>query len=291
MAPQLICVALGGLETEVTVPAPLPAFLAVKGTLTVKLLALVAVPLGVVTLSAPLVAPAGTVATITVSEVTEKLAPTVFNVTAVAPVKFAPLIVTLLPTSPLAGVKLEIVGGLRWMVTDALAGAAEMVAPLLASVPVAPAENVAVPTVLLAVHAQVKSCAEPPGMFADAGVAEGGQVAPAPPIVNPEGATAFAVAWPEFDTESVTVSGLPWKTGFGAAVSDATRLAGVWFAVSVACQSRMSTGKPESRSGYTFTEVHPAGVVKVTLTCVQVELLMLEMYGVLGTMSALFEAS
>src|SRR5207302_1403007 len=111
----------------------------------------------------------------------EKVAPTPFNVTAVAPVKFAPLIVTLLPTSPLAGVKLEIVGGLRWMVTEALAGTAVMVAPLFASVPLAPAENVAVPTVLLAVHAQVKSWVEPPGMFADAGVAEAGQVAPAPP--------------------------------------------------------------------------------------------------------------
>jgi hypothetical protein len=32
------------------------------------------------------------------------------NVTAVAPVKFKPLIVTLAPTSPLAGVKLVIVG-------------------------------------------------------------------------------------------------------------------------------------------------------------------------------------
>ena len=86
-------------------------------------------------------------------------------------------------------------------------------------------------------------------MLADAGLGDAGQVAPAPPMVNPEGATAFAAVWPEFATESVTVSGLPWNTGFGAAVSVATRLAGVWFAVSVARQSRMSTGKPESRSG------------------------------------------
>ena len=34
------------------------------------------------------------------------------NVTAVAPVKFVPLIVTLAPTAPLAGVKLVIVGAL-----------------------------------------------------------------------------------------------------------------------------------------------------------------------------------
>jgi len=35
---------------------------------------------------------------------------TLLNVTAVAPVKFVPLIVTLVPTGPLAGVKLVIVG-------------------------------------------------------------------------------------------------------------------------------------------------------------------------------------
>jgi len=46
-----------------------------------------------------------------VSEVTVKLALTVLNVTAVAPVKFVPLIVTLVPTGPLVGVKLPIVGG------------------------------------------------------------------------------------------------------------------------------------------------------------------------------------
>jgi hypothetical protein len=33
------------------------------------------------------------------------------NVTAVAPLKFVPLIVTLVPTSPFVGVKLVIVGG------------------------------------------------------------------------------------------------------------------------------------------------------------------------------------
>ena len=39
-----------------------------------------------------------------------KLALTVLNVTAVAPLKFVPLIVTLVPTGPLAGVKVVIVG-------------------------------------------------------------------------------------------------------------------------------------------------------------------------------------
>ena len=39
-----------------------------------------------------------------------KLAAVPLNVTAVAPVKFVPLIVTLVPTGPLVGVKLAIVG-------------------------------------------------------------------------------------------------------------------------------------------------------------------------------------
>ena len=80
---------------------------------TVNALKLVAVPPGVVTLRGPLVAPLGTVAAIEVAEFTVKLTALVpLNVTAVAPVKFVPLIVTLLPTGPLAGVKLVIVGAL-----------------------------------------------------------------------------------------------------------------------------------------------------------------------------------
>ena len=67
-------------------------------------------PSGVVTLSGPVVAPFGTVAWITIGVVTVKLALTPLNVTAVAPVKFVPLSVTLLPTGPLVGVKLVIVG-------------------------------------------------------------------------------------------------------------------------------------------------------------------------------------
>ena len=73
-------------------------------------LALVAVPTGVVTLIGPVVAPIGTVASIEMAEVTVKLALTPLNITAVAPVKFVPLSVTLLPTGPLVGVKLVIVG-------------------------------------------------------------------------------------------------------------------------------------------------------------------------------------
>ena len=75
-------------------------------------LALVAVPPDVVTRSSPVVAPVGTVACIVVAELTVKLvALTPLNVTAVAPVKFVPVIVTVLPTGPLVGVKLVIVGG------------------------------------------------------------------------------------------------------------------------------------------------------------------------------------
>ena len=79
---------------------------------TVKLLALVAVPPGVVTLIGRVVAPLGTVADIVVAELTEKFALVPLKVTAVAPAKFVPVIVTPLPTEPLVGLKLVIVGAL-----------------------------------------------------------------------------------------------------------------------------------------------------------------------------------
>src|SRR5256885_2916858 len=72
---------------------------------------LVGEPAGVVTLSGPVVAPAGTVAWIAVAEVTVKLALNVLNVTAVAPVRFVPLMVSLVPAGQLVGAKLVIVGG------------------------------------------------------------------------------------------------------------------------------------------------------------------------------------
>jgi len=71
---------------------------------------LIAVPAGVVTVSGPLVAPAGTAAWIEVSVVTVKLALTPLNATAVAPVKFVPSIVTLVPTGALVGARPVIVG-------------------------------------------------------------------------------------------------------------------------------------------------------------------------------------
>src|SRR2546430_4930276 len=77
---------------------------------TVKLLALVAVPPDVVTLNGPVVAPAGTVAWIAVVDVTVKVGAFVpLKLTAVTPAKFVPLMVTLAPTVPLAGVKPVIV--------------------------------------------------------------------------------------------------------------------------------------------------------------------------------------
>jgi hypothetical protein len=84
----------------------------VGGLMTVKLLALLAVPPAVATLIGPLEAPAGTVAVMAIAEFTAKLALVPLNSTAVAVVKFVPLIVTLVPTGPLVGVKLEMVGGL-----------------------------------------------------------------------------------------------------------------------------------------------------------------------------------
>lgn len=79
-------------------------------TVTVKLEADVAVPPGVVTEIVPLVAPVGTVVVICVALATENVAAVPLKLTAVAPVKFVPEMVTAPPTAALAGVKLEIVG-------------------------------------------------------------------------------------------------------------------------------------------------------------------------------------
>ena len=83
----------------------------VGGDTTVKLLALVAVPPGVVTLIVPPVAPVGTVALICVAELTVNVAVVPLNFTAVAPVNAVPVSVTLAPTAPLVGEKLVMVGG------------------------------------------------------------------------------------------------------------------------------------------------------------------------------------
>jgi hypothetical protein len=81
----------------------------VGSTNTVKSEALVAVP-SAVTLMGPVVAPEGTVAVIFVSESTSNTADFPLNFTAVAPLKFVPLIVTDVPTTPPVGENEEIVG-------------------------------------------------------------------------------------------------------------------------------------------------------------------------------------
>lgn len=64
---------------------------------------LINVPLGVVTLTAPVVAPAGTVVVIWVGDTTVKVALTPWKLAAVAPVRFVPRIVTSVPTLPEVG--------------------------------------------------------------------------------------------------------------------------------------------------------------------------------------------
>lgn len=98
----------------VTVPptGPLVGEMAVMvGTVrTVKMLGLVAVPPGVVTVTRPDVAPAGTVV-VTVVAVLLPTTPAVpLKLTAVAPARLVPVMVTAAPTSPLVGAKLVILG-------------------------------------------------------------------------------------------------------------------------------------------------------------------------------------
>src|SRR4051812_20866350 len=77
------------------------------GCRTVKFVALVAVPPGVVTATGPVVVPDGTVAVICVSELTVgELTAVPLNFTPVVPVKPVPVIVTDVPTGPVVGVKL-----------------------------------------------------------------------------------------------------------------------------------------------------------------------------------------
>jgi hypothetical protein len=78
--------------------------------LTTKSAVLVTEPPGVVTLIFPVVAVAGTVAVICVAEFTVNVAVTLLKVTAVAPVKLAPVITTDVPTGPDVGANEVIVG-------------------------------------------------------------------------------------------------------------------------------------------------------------------------------------
>ena len=94
---------------------PTPPLVGVKPVMvgrnmTVKLVALLAVPAAVIMVMSPVLAPAGTIVVIVVAVFTVKAADVPLNVTAVAPVKLAPLIVTLVPIGPLVGETLVILG-------------------------------------------------------------------------------------------------------------------------------------------------------------------------------------
>ena len=80
------------------------------GGFTVKFVAEMAVPPGVVTVIFPVTAPAGTIVVICVALDMVKAADSPATTTLVAPVRFVPMIVMATPTAPLEGEKLEIVG-------------------------------------------------------------------------------------------------------------------------------------------------------------------------------------
>ena len=133
---------------------------------TVKLVALVPVPVGVVTEIGPVVAPAGTVALMCVLLVTVNVvAETPLNFTAVAPVKLVPVIVTDVPTGPLAGVNEVIVGAPVTVTVKLVALVAVPPAVVMEMGPVvAPVGTVAVMCVALVT---VKVVAEIPLNFTD----------------------------------------------------------------------------------------------------------------------------
>jgi len=93
-------------------------------TLTVKLLAEVAVPCGVTIEIFPVTAPLGTVAVTLVALTTVNVAAAPPIVTEVAPLKCVPVTVTEIPALPLVGLKLLIVG-----VADGCVGGAVLVLP------------------------------------------------------------------------------------------------------------------------------------------------------------------
>lgn len=106
-----------------------------KGSPTVKSVALVAKPLGVITVMMPVVAPAGTVVAIDVAVVTPTTADVPLNVTDVAPARPLPAMVTLVPAGPYVGVKPLIVGvtaKLLALVADP-AGTVTLILPVVAS--------------------------------------------------------------------------------------------------------------------------------------------------------------
>ena len=110
---------------------------------TVKLAALVAVPISVVTVTGPVVAPAGTVVVTVPELLTVKVAATPLNETAVAPVKFAPVIVTPVPARPKVGAKETMEGAKTTVKLAALVALPSSVVTAMGPV-VAPAGTVVV---------------------------------------------------------------------------------------------------------------------------------------------------
>jgi hypothetical protein len=109
----------------------------VGGTATMKDVPDEPVPFGVVTAIGPLVAPLGTVKVSCVSELTVKAVGAPLSVTAVAPVKFAPVTMTDVPTVPLVGENDEITGdgGVTMKADDDVAvppGVVTAIGPLVA---------------------------------------------------------------------------------------------------------------------------------------------------------------
>jgi hypothetical protein len=123
---------------------------------TVKLAALVALPSSVVTVMEPVLAPKGTVVVTVPELLTVNVAALPPNETDVAPVKFVPVIVTPVPTGPVAGAK-EVRAGVtvkRVVVTiGPLAGVVILMGPV-----VAPAGTV---VVIVPAGPSVKAAATP----------------------------------------------------------------------------------------------------------------------------------
>ncbi len=101
---------------------------------TVKLVALVAVPSSVVTVMVPVAAPNGTDVVIVPELLTVNVAAVEPNETAVTPVKFVPVIVTPVPTGPLAGAKEDRAGVTvkRVVVTTGPPGVVMVMGPVVA---------------------------------------------------------------------------------------------------------------------------------------------------------------
>jgi hypothetical protein len=119
---------------DVTVPPKSPVLLTLNVYFTVNGLLLVPVKPEAVTLIGPLVAPAGTTVRIELSETTVKVAAFPLNLTAVAAVKFKPLMTTVVPTRPLVGEKLVMVGATvnDGPLNDAPAGVTTLMSPVVA---------------------------------------------------------------------------------------------------------------------------------------------------------------